>query len=72
MRYQYTVTNTGLPERPVIIRTHDRAQAISWIAPHRRVTAKCLETAGYGLRRMEERAKAVAQYRLLDGNCDYL
>lgn len=62
---QYTVRNTRgghAPGQDVVIRTHDRAQALKWL--DYTVTPRCRDRGYYGLRTMERRAAAVVQYGL--------
>jgi hypothetical protein len=64
---QYTIHNIAggfAPGRDVVIRTHDRALAVSWMTPGYRVTPKDRGRDYYGLRALERRAAARVQYGL--------
>ena len=62
---QYTVRNSHggfAAHETVIIRTHDRAQALTWL--HYQIRPRCRDRGYYGLRTMDRRAAAVVQYGL--------
>lgn len=71
--FQYTVRNLRggfAPGRDVVIRTHDRGQALRWLDYS--VRPRCLDRARYGLATMAQRAAATVQYGMLGARDRYL
>ena len=59
MNFQYTVINHRLPSRPVVIRTRSRSTVLPW--SYMRITLRCLDRVGLGLRRVDERMSKAHQ-----------
>ena len=67
MSLQYTIRNIAggfAPDQNVVIRTHDRATAISFRGPGYAITCRDRGRDYYGLRALEQRARALVQYGL--------
>ena len=63
---QYTIRNRRIPGCPVVIRTHNRALAVSWCSPGYLIIPRERDRTWYGLRTMIRRAASFVQYALFD------